>query len=102
MATGSVGLRYAFAANGRYAGAAARQYTSRISATELLQTTDAYFGDGSYSFDGNTLVMAGDDRQRTAQLFRLHQESRDNGRTWSDGMCLLDPGASGEVCYRKE
>lgn len=101
-ATGSVGLRYTFLANGRYAGAGATQYRTRVSSTEVLQTTQAYFGDGAYSFDGNTIILAGDDQKRTTYFFRLQRVSKDSGRTWTDELCLLDPRNSGEVCYRKE
>lgn len=101
-ATGSVGLRYEFKANGRYGGAGATQHRSRVSDTEVLQTTQAYFGDGSYSFDGNMIVLKGDDHKRTTYFFRLEQTSKNSGNTWGDELCLLDPGASGEVCYQKE
>ena len=37
----------------------------------------------------------------TAQ-FRLEQESKDFGRSWTDSMCLLGPGSSGEVCYKRD
>ena len=102
-ATATVGLRYAFLPNGRYAGAAgASQYRESLTGTGVVQTTQAYFGDGSYAFDGNTLVLTGDDHRVTRDYFRLQQVSKDFGRTWSPELCLLDPGATGEVCYRKE
>jgi hypothetical protein len=101
-ATASVGLRYEFHSDGRYAGAGATQYRTRVSPNEVLATTTAYFGDGAYSFDGNTLVMKGDDGRVSRKSFRLQQVSKDFGRSWAAELCLLDPGASGEVCYRKE
>jgi hypothetical protein len=92
-ATASVGLRYEFSANGRYADAAG-----------VMQgrTTQAFFGNGSYSFDGNTLIMTSDDRRRTTAQFRLEQESKDFGRSWIDTLCLLSPGSTGEVCYNRD
>jgi len=92
-ATASVALRYEFSANGRYADAAGvRQRTS----------TEAFFGNGSYSFDGNTLIMTDDDKRRTTAQFRVAQESKDFGARWSDTLCLLSPGSSGEVCYQRD
>lgn len=95
-ATGMVGNRYEFHSDGRYAGAAARRQPSRDSIT-----TTAFFGDGSYSFDGNQLILTGDDGSRSTFFFRLEAASRDSGATWADQLCLLSPGMSGEVCYRK-
>ena len=102
MATGRMGLRYEFRTDGRYADAAATQYTTAISGNRALQTTQAFFGNGSYSLDGNTMVMTRDDHQRSTFFFRIEQASDDSGRTWVDELCLLTPGSSGEVCYRKE
>ena len=92
-ATATVGLRYEFSADGRYADAVGvRQRT----------TTQTFFGNGSYSFDGNTLVMTDDDKRRTTAQFRLEQQSRDFGRSWTDTLCLLTPGSSGDVCYNRD
>jgi len=102
MATGGVGLYYTFQANGRYADAAASQIRTRVSSTEVLATTTGFFGDGAYSFEGNTLVMKRDDNQVFTFFFRLEQVSRDSGRTWKDELSLLKPGASGEVRYRRD
>jgi hypothetical protein len=95
-ATASVGLRYEFTANGRYADAAASMQRTRTA--DIQQT---FFGNGSYSFDGNTLIMTGDDGRRTAAEFRLEQQSKDFGRSWTDSLCLWTPGNSGEVCYAR-
>jgi hypothetical protein len=100
-ATGSVGLRYEFHSDGRYLGAGAAQQYNRINSAEVLRTTQAYFGDGAYSFEGNTLVLTGDDKQRSTKLFRLEQESKDGGKSWADKLCMLDPGSTGEVCYQR-
>ena len=92
-ATATVGLRYEFSADGRYADAAsARQRSS----------TQTFFGNGSYSFDGNTLIMTDDDKRRTTAQFRIEQYSKDFGRSWTDTLCLLSPGSSGEVCYNRD
>ena len=101
-ATGTVGLAYTFQANGRYASTGATQYRSRVSDTTVLQTTTGFFGDGAYSFDGNMLVLKGDNNKRSSFFFRLEQVSKDGGRSWNDQLCLLTPAASGEVCYRRE
>jgi hypothetical protein len=101
-ATGSVGHQYVFLANGRYQGAHASQYRNRISNSTVQETTNAYFGDGAYSFEGNNLVLTGDDHNRSIMSFRLEQVSKDSGQTWTDELCTLDPGATGEICYRRE
>jgi len=101
MATGSVGLQYVFHADGRYADTGATRRVSRVLPGELVETTQAYFGNGSYTFDGNQIILTGDDGRRSVKNFRLEQNSNDGGRTWVDGLCLLDPGASGEVCYKR-
>jgi hypothetical protein len=94
-ATATVGLRYEFSANGRYSDAGRSQPLG-------AQTTLTSFGNGSYSFDGNTLIMTGDDKRRTTAQFRLEQQSKDFGRSWTDTMCLLSPGGTGEVCYNRD
>ena len=102
MATGSMGLHYTFLPNGRYSRAAATQSRQRVSSNEVLATTQGWFGDGSYAINGNQLVLTGDDHRRSVFYFRVQQESRDSGKTWKGGLCLLDSSASGEVCYHKE
>jgi hypothetical protein len=92
-----VGLRYVFLPNGRYQGAGGTQQYGRT-----MTTTTAYFGDGTYSIGGNTIVLSADDGRLSMKYFRIQKSSRDSGRTWSDELCMLDPGAMGEVCYRKE
>jgi len=96
MATGTVGNAYEFHTDGRYAGAAARRQYPGDSATATT-----FFGDGSYSFNGNQLVLTGDDGSRRTFFFRVEVASRDSGATWFDQLCMLSPGMSGEVCYRK-
>jgi hypothetical protein len=99
-ATASVADRYVFAANGRYASAAAAMTTTRISATELLQTTNAYFGDGSYRIAGNRIMLTADRGRVARGFFRLESDSQD-GQTWQERLCLLLEGI-GEVCYKRD
>ncbi|HEY6222770.1 MAG TPA: hypothetical protein VIW26_03230 [Gemmatimonadales bacterium] len=103
-ATASVADRYVFAANGRFASAAAVMTDARISETELLQTTNAYFGDGSWTVSGSTLTLTRDNNrdQPARGRFRVEQVSTDGGVTWSDRLCLLLEGINGEVCYTRD
>ena len=100
-ATASVADRYTFAANGRFASAAAAMTVTRISPPELLTTTNAYFGDGAYRITGNRIELAMDrDKQHPQRGFiRLEQETQD-GVNWKDRLCLLLEGI-GEVCYNR-
>ena len=101
-ATASVADRYTFAPNGRYASAAAAMTRARISQTEILQTTNAYFGDGAYAIRGNTITLTADgDRANPKHgWIRLEQDSKD-GATWTDRLCLLLEGI-GDVCYARD
>jgi hypothetical protein len=101
-ATANVADRYTFAANGRFASAAAAMTTTRLSPTELLQTTNAYFGDGAYAIRGNvmTLVSDSDRGHPSTRWFRIEQDSND-GSTWVDRLCLLQAGV-GDVCYTRD
>ena len=102
--TASVADRYTFAPNGRYASAAAAMTTTRISPTELLQTTNAYFGDGAYAISGNTITLTADNDRGNPKHghFRVEQDSKDGGATWTDRLCLLLEGITGEVCYTRD
>jgi hypothetical protein len=104
IATATVADRYVFAANGRFASAAAAMTTTAISETELLQTTNAYFGNGAYTINGSTITLTRDtDRGNpTRGHFRVEQVSKDGGATWTDRLCLLLEGISGEVCYTRD
>jgi hypothetical protein len=102
IATGTVADQYTFAPNGRYASAAAAMQRNRISSTEILQTTQAYFGDGKYTLEGNALTLTPDKGGApTTHRFRLEQESADGGRTWRDRLCLFS-ASIGEVCYNRD
>jgi hypothetical protein len=102
-ATASVADRYTFAPNGRYASAAAAMNRTRISQTEILQTTNAYFGDGAYAIQGSaiTLTADGDRANPKHGWIRLEQDSKD-GATWTDRLCLLLEGIGGDVCYARD
>jgi len=62
-ATATAADQFAFAANGRYGGAAAAQQYNRISSTEVLRTTQAFFGNGAYTIRENTITLTPDDRR---------------------------------------
>jgi len=96
-ATATVGLGYTFQANGRYATTGVTRYHY-----PNTNTTQAFFGDGAYSFEGSTIILTGDDHRRSTQFFRLQQVSNDSGQRWEDELCLMELGGSGEVCYRRE
>ena len=94
-ATGTSADQFTFAANGRYGGAAAAQQYNRINSTEVLQTTQAYFGNGAYSLRGNVITLTPDDgRNRPeAGFIRVEEESKDDGRSWVKTLYLLRTSA---------
>lgn len=108
VATATAADQFTFAANGRYAGAAAAQQYSRLSSTELLTTTQAYFGNGAYTLKGNIITLTPDDRksQPETALLRVEEESKDDGRTWVENLYLLRrsvvDGQDYEVRYQKK
>jgi hypothetical protein len=91
IATATAADQFTFAANGRYAGAAAAQTYSRVSSTEVLETTSAFFGNGAYSLTENTLTLTPDDKARAPEnaSFRVEEETRDGGRSWAEALYLL-------------
>lgn len=87
-ATATAGDLITFAGNGRFANtAAAQQY--HLGVNELITTTQAYFGNGSYTLRGNAITMKQDDGKTTPGFFRIEQESKDEGRTWVDVFWLM-------------
>ncbi len=87
-ATATAGDMITFAGNGRFANAAAAQQY-HLTANELITTTQAYFGNGSYTLRGNGITLAQDDKRITNGFFRIEQESKDEGRTWADVFYLM-------------
>jgi hypothetical protein len=106
IATSTVADRYQFAANGRYASAAAVQNYNR-SSTEVLETTQAFFGDGSYALKENAITLTPDPGHgpTVPGFVRVEEESKDNGRTWVPILYLLRTstvdGKEYEVRYQK-
>ena len=92
MATGNVAGQYTFTSSGRYTSAGAYR-----------QPSHTLFGDGAYSIRGNVITFTADNNKSNppASWYRLEQESKDLGRTWSDKLCLLQEEVGGEVCYRR-
>ncbi len=107
IATATVADQFQFAANGRYGTAAAVQNYSRISNSEVLETTKAFFGNGSYSVNENTISLTPDagKGQPETGFVRVEEQSQDNGRTWVPLLYLLRTsavdGKEYEVKYRK-
>jgi hypothetical protein len=91
IATATAASRFTFAANGRYAGAAASQQYSNISNTELLTTTQAFFGDGAYTLRGNAITLIPDNQKNNPQpgFIRVEEESKDGGKAWVEYLYLL-------------
>ena len=73
-----------------------------------MRTTDAYFGDGSYSINSNNIVLTHDNDKGHPEygFIRLEQESKDEGRTWTPKLYLLlksvVDGSEYEVAYEKQ
>lgn len=87
-ATATAGDIITFAGNGRFANAAAAQQY-HLTTNELITTTQAYFGNGSYTLRGNEITLTQDDKKITPGFFRIEQESKDDGRTWADVFYLM-------------
>jgi len=87
-ATATAGDKITFAGNGRFANAAAAQQY-HLGTNELITTTQAYFGNGSYTLRGNAITLVQDDKRITNGFFRVEQESKDEGRTWADVFYLM-------------
>ncbi|MFI5156134.1 MAG: hypothetical protein ACHQEM_08105 [Chitinophagales bacterium] len=83
--------KYTFAPNGRYGDAMAAQQYAPMANGEVLTSTQAYFGNGSYSIKGNQITLISDSRKNSPEIgyLRLEQESIDNGRNWTEKLYLL-------------
>jgi len=90
-ATATVADQFTFAANGRYASAAASQQYHLLSNSEVLETTQGFFGDGAYTLKGNILVMTPDNHSRSPEtaLFRIEKETNDMGQSWTEKLYLM-------------
>ncbi|HEX7287778.1 MAG TPA: hypothetical protein VF532_16435 [Candidatus Angelobacter sp.] len=91
-ATATAGDKITFAGNGRFANAAAAQQY-HLTSNELITTTQAYFGNGSYILRGNSITLTQDDKKTDRGFFRVEQESKDGGRTWADVFYLMRTSA---------
>ena len=106
-ATATAADQFTFTANGRYGGASAAQHYNLAANDTVVATTQAFFGDGAYSLQGNTITFAPDDRNRprNSGRFRLEQESKDGGRSWKPILYLLRissvDGKEYEVRYQR-
>jgi hypothetical protein len=76
-ATATVADQWAFTANGRYGGASAAQQYSGLANGEVLTTTQAYFGDGAYTLNGNLMHLAPDSKSKPPSnaLVRVEEEN---------------------------
>ncbi|HKF22101.1 MAG TPA: hypothetical protein VKE93_11065 [Candidatus Angelobacter sp.] len=88
-ATATAADQFTFAANGRYGGAAAAQQYNRVNNSQVLETTQAYFGNGAYTLRGNTITLTPDHQRPETAFFRVEEESQDEGRTWKEFLYLL-------------
>jgi hypothetical protein len=104
-ATATAGDKITFAANGRFANAAAAQQY-HLGTNELITTTQAYFGNGNYTLRGNAITLTQDDNRTDRGFFRVEQESKDEGRTWADVLYLMRTssvdGAEYELRFKKQ
>ena len=106
VATATVADQFTFTADGRYGGASAAQQYNLAGNGTVLTTTQGYFGDGSYTVNGNAMVMTHDNQSRppTNAFFRIEQETKD-GRTWTPLLYLQRistvDGKEYEVKYKK-
>jgi hypothetical protein len=102
--TATAGDKITFAGNGRFANAAAAQQY-HLGTNELITTTQAYFGNGSYTLRGNAITMTQDDKKVIPGFFRVEQESQDEGRTWADVLYLMRTssvdGSDYELRYKR-
>ena len=106
-ATATVADQFIFAGNGRYASTAAAQQYSRISDSEALRTTQAFFGNGTYTLRGSAITLTPDDRSNPPEtgFVRVEEESKDDARSWVQTLYLLRTsavdGKEYEVRYQK-
>jgi hypothetical protein len=74
---------------------------------DVVTTTTAYFGDGTYAVQGNAITLSPDNKSRspTTGWFRVEETSQDGGSTWVPALYLLRTstvdGKEYEVHYKK-
>jgi len=106
-ATSTASDQFTFGPNGRYGGASGAQNYNLLANGTVQTTTQAFFGDGAYSLQGNRIAFTPDDRGRppSTGLLRIEHESKDSGRTWTPVLYLLRisivDGKEYEVRYKK-
>jgi hypothetical protein len=107
IATGGVADQYQFTAEGRYATTAAVQRYNAVSSTQVVTSTQAFFGNGSFTVQENSITLTPDagNGPRVDGRLRLEEESKDGGRTWSPVLYILRvsivDGKDYEVRYTK-
>jgi hypothetical protein len=105
VASSMAGGAYTFTAEGRYLSTAAFMQRTPAGVDLVFETTNAYFGDGRFSLQGNTLVLTPDKGRGnpTSAVIRVEQESKDLGgqlgAKWTDRLCLM--AGTGEICYNR-
>jgi hypothetical protein len=107
-ATATAATRFSFAPNGRFDNAAGAQQYHVLSNSEVATSTQAYFGDGSYTLKGYEITLTEDSKKSQPEkgMIRLEEESHDEGRTWAEKLYLrrtshID-GKLYEVCFNRE
>src|SRR5262249_35445828 len=89
VASASVADQITFSPNGRYGGASARQQYNVVNNSEVVATTQGFFGDGAYVLQGNHITMKRDNGTAEPGLIRVEEESHDEGRTWAPVLYLM-------------
>jgi len=101
-ATASVADQWVFTDSGRYGGASAAATYNGLANGTVLQTTRAYFGDGTYTLNGNLMHLTPDSKSKPPSnaLVRVEEE---NGKPILYVMrrSTVD-GSNYEVRYKKQ
>ena len=89
-ATATAATRFSFAPNGRFDNASGSQQYHVLSNSEVATTTQAYFGNGSYTIRGYEITLTEDSKKSAPErgMIRLEEESHDEGRTWEEKLYL--------------
>lgn len=91
VASATVADQIQFASNGRYDKAAASQNYNLLSTGQVLTTTQGFFGSGTYTLQENAITLQPDPGKGPPESgwYRLEEESKDGGRTWTPVFYLL-------------